>query len=279
MRAYWPAKYMRGASVIEFSAVNQYMDELKAADAIVWQKSVRLDLIRGELKGKRNVWDVCDPAWWWNPSACAEIAESVDDVVASSLPLAADFNQWVKNAGNRGKIVKVATIKDRLDLTHFPIQRTHADVYTVRLIWYGVAVNRIALFAALANLERLEANGYDIELTIFDDRPDQPWRVTDSFPIYHVQWDVAQENKIIASHDLAVLPPYPGPWGRVKSNNKTVTAQACGLPVAHGDNYQSLEWAIKDHDLRQKIADENFDSVRQEYDAAQSAQEWQELLA
>ena len=146
----------------------------------------------------------------------------------------------------------------------------------MRFIWYGLAVNRVALFYGLVNLERLAANGHKIELTIMDDRPDQSWRVTDYFPIAHVQWRLEQENEIIANHDVAFLPPYPGPWGKVKSNNKTLTAWACGLPALSTHEYNDYE-VLMDWQCRRNwgvLGNVELAHV----DVRQSAAEWMGLF-
>jgi len=137
--------------------------------------------------------------------------------------------------------------------------------------------NRPALFGALANLERLAANGRDIELTICDERPDMVMRITNMFPVYHVLWELEQENAIIAAHDIAILPPYPGPWGRVKSNNRTLTAWACGLPATDCESYKEL-MTLMDADTRARLGADGRKWVEEDYNVERSAREWERLL-
>jgi len=245
LRAAWPARYIPGAEVI---AVDK-LESVAGYDACIFVKVFPLEGYYeiGLDKVPQVWWDVCDPAWWGSPTDCREIIQHVTGVVASNQGLADDFTAW------SGKPAFI--IPDRIDLEHFPIQKRHyypAD--PVRLIWFGAGQNRIALFAGLVNLERLAANGHNITLTIYDDWTIQEWRMTDDFPINYVRWSLEQENQGIAGHDLAFLPPYPGPWGKVKSNNKQVTAWACGLPTSDGQDYQALEELVASYQKRAEYA-------------------------
>lgn len=270
MRAYWVAEALRerGHEV----EVIQYPNNLTNPDndIYIWQKVANVEAIK-VLKptGTRHYWDVCDPSWWWQPDECREIAKYMTAVVASSQALADDFNEWYG-----GKLA--VCIPDRLKLSHFHTQRQHRDVSPVCFIWFGIAANRVALWGARANLERLVANGHKIELTIFDDRPDVRFHFSDAFPIYHVQWSLEKEVEVLAAHDVALLPPYPGPWGEVKSNNKAMTALACGLPVMAGLSYENAVSLVTDKRSRQESGDIWIKSTA---DVIQSAIEWEALLS
>lgn len=261
MRAYWPAKNMPGAVVAKDS------DPLPDAEVYIWQKHFNIDRIR-ETRHKRHYWDICDPMWWFSPKEVAALLPYLAGVVFSSYGLMMDFKE------NYGSAIPLYTIDDRFDMAHFSMRRQHTDVTPVRLIWYGVAVNRMSLLGALTNLERLTASGYEIELTIMDDRPDQQLGRF-PFPLYHVKWELDKENAVIASHDIALLPPYPGPWGAVKSDNKMHTAAVCGLPSTSGHNYDELRLLIQDSDMRQRMADAYPLDL---FDVYRSALEWEAIL-
>lgn len=272
MRVYWPAKYMEsGYYVSNDDDPKSNVEKLDDYDAYIFQKVFdEMLALHWKMNDKKVFWDVCDPTWWWQPQLCRDFLRNVDGVVASSLELAEDFTAWSGMPCN--------TIPDRLDFEHFPRQREHSDQLPIRFVWYGVSVNRITLFAALANLERLAANGYPIELTIFDDRPEQPFRISDKFPIYHLKWDLNQENRVLASHDIALIPNYPGPWGRVKSNNKTLTAWACGLPVTDGEYYDEMEMLASSKEKRIERWQRFYNVITDAYRVEKSAAEWERLL-
>lgn len=270
MRCYWPARYM-GAEVVTMSELAK--QESVDADAVVFQKAFSVPHAQAAReRGARVFWDLCDPVYWWQPNESREALQHVDGVVCSSTSLRCDFAQWCNHS------VPSYVIPDRLELPHFPMRKQHADTRPVRFIWFGLSNNRLAIFGALANLERLTANGYPIELTICDDAPGNEWKITDAFPMLYTRWSLERENQIVAAHDVALLPPYPGPWGEVKSNNKQLTAWACGLAVTSGINYDNLV-KLMDANNRKANADAGFKAVEDLYQVEQSARDWEALCS
>jgi len=217
--------------------------------------------------GAKVFWDICDPVHWFSPKEARAMADAVDGIVCSNENLESDFREWY---GGSGKTI--LTIPDRINLDHFPIKRTHQRAETIRFIWYGAGQNRFSLLGAFANLERLVANGVSLSLTIFDDRPHDNWQGVVSFPIYHAKWELDTENAIIAEHDIALLPPYPGAWGKVKSNNKRLTANACGLNVWLGETYQ-VGWNYCNFVEARRAC-----SISRDYTIEKSISQWKELL-
>lgn len=256
IRAYWPAKYMK-----DTVAISSYDNRVVDADTYIWQKRYDLQFIKAN-QDKRHFIDFCDPVWWFSPDKVKELIQYMDGFVACTKPLADDFTEW------SGKECHV--IPDRLELSHYDKQRAHEESEITRFIWFGLASNRVALAGAWANLCRLKANGHNISLTILDDRPDLPLGYGDELPVYHTQWKLNTEVEIIAQHDIALLPPYPGPWGKMKSDNKELSAMACGLHVTNGLNYLFMRrWT-------EEATDKDFDYYIP--DVKHSAAEWEALL-
>lgn len=270
MRAYWPAEFIPGATVAGWDDIRA--GRLPQADAYVFQKLVDVALMqRLRDDGAIIVWDVCDPAWWFNPNDAEEAADAAHAVVASSRSLADDFTEW------NGRSARY--IRDRVLLSHFSRQVEHRDTSPVRLIWFGAGQNRVALHAAAANLSRLRANGHAVTLTIFDDAPHVPVGYLESdMPIHYVRWALHQENEVLAAHDIALLPPYPGPWGAVKSNNKAITAMAAGLPVTDGTCYQELWRFVTSPSTRAENGRAGRILVEELYNVEQSAADWTALI-
>jgi len=268
MRAHWVAKHL-DADVIEYS--NPDIPSFEDCKNIVLVKVTPDGEIVRKMKadGYRFFWDICDPVHWFNPTEAKAMAEAVDGIIASNQALADDFAAW------SGKDVTV--IKDRLNLDHFQIVKQHHVTNDPKLIWYGAFQNRNSLLGALATLMRLRANGINVQLTICDDRPEAPWNIAE-LPVYHTKWSLANENSVIGAHDVAILPPYPGPWGTVKSNNKYVTAFACGVPAVSGFDYADLHTLLTDHEYRAQVAQTGRKWVEAEYNVEKSAQEWKELI-
>ena len=246
--------------------------EIPESDYYVIIKEAPLNLIE-QLKGmsKRIYWDVCDPVHWFSPDAASAMALLVDGIVASNPALAQDISGW---SG-----VPTVCIPDRLDMEHYDRQRAHTDAEPIRYIWFGAAQNRSALYGAYAILERLKASGYKIELTIMDDRPDMSLHYGPSCPVYMKRWTLQDEVEVLSNHDIALLPKYPGTWGQVKSNNKMLSAWACGLPVDDAEDYRkSLDLAAV-IDFRHNDSQIGLDLVRDKYNIEQSAVEWEAIFS
>ena len=263
IRAYWVAEQMENATVSHFEDT-----EFPLADVYIFQKSFNFTLAQVARKDGRKVWwDVCDPMWWFSPNETREILTHVDGVVCSTQGLADDFNQGI----GREMGITAYVIPDRINPAHFPIKREHRDTDPVRFIWFGMAQNRVALAGAWANLHRLVSIGHNIELTVFDNRPGVELGYGKEFPIYYKKWRLEEENAVVAAHDVALLPPYPGPWGAVKSDNKAQTAHACGLPVATGHSYDFMV-EMMNANKRGYAIPPTMENV------SQSATEWETLL-
>ncbi len=276
MRCYWPAQFLPNSAVVTWDDIRA--GRLPEAGVYVFQKLVDVALMRTlRERGALVFWDVCDPVWWFNPADAREAAAAATAGVASSDELAEDFNSWAGEiwGGGRG----CYAISDRLLIDHYNVQREHGEARPVRLIWFGSAQNRIALYGVGATLARLRANGYEVALTICDNAPESPLPGLDTdIPVYYTRWSLAHEAETLAAHDIALLPPYPGAWGRVKSNNRTLTAWAAGLPVTTGLDYGELRELVCDPDLRRKRGAQGRRTVEQYWRVEQSANEWRLLI-
>lgn len=273
MRCYWPAQYM-DADVIELNHLDGVQfDALTKYDAVVFQKHGVPELQKWLLEQGKQVWmDQCDPMWWFSPEETGRIMEYKTGVVVSSQNLGDDFN---KTYGERAYL-----IHDRMELSHYNRTRQHDDVDPVRFIWFGASMNRLTIYGAWANLSRLAANGYNIELSMMDDRGGSTqFRLGTELPTYQVQWSLEREVDVLTAHDIALLPPYPGPWGEVKSANKKRTAGACGLPVTSGFDYDEMVQLVEDAELRKELGARGRKDVEDLWQVEQSAAQWERLLA
>lgn len=270
MRCWWPAKYMDAEVVIwnyprQMEFATQYRN-------YIFQKYGAPDVQKRLLDMGFNVWlDQCDPMWWFSDqSLMRAMFENATGAVFSSEALRLDFLDWW------GENYPTYTIPDRLELSHFTHKKSHAWTKPVRFIWYGVAQNRVALSAAWSNLSRLRINGYHVTLTVSDDRPDMPVTEQNDIPILQSTWQLDKEVPLIAGHDVALLPPYPGPWGKVKSNNKNITATACNVPYTDGQDYYELV-RLMDHVERKKTVHLQSAAL-DDYNVKISAREWEALF-
>lgn len=264
LRALWPSRYIPGAQV-----VNIEDGEIPEAEVYVWVKRVIQEVL--EERGGFHIWDVCDPVWWFEPEDAAEVYYRVDEVVTSNEALAKDF---LKEFGDAPFV-----IPDRLELEHYEERAVHQEKRVLDFVWFGASQNRVSLFAAIPTLERLRANGVEFVLNIYDDQPNARWQLSDKFETKNFRWSLQGENKFLAGQDIAILPPYPGAWGEVKSNNKKLTAWASGLAVSEGVDFSELFALATNTGERWKNAGRGLGLVRQRYDVKQSAAEWQWLIS
>lgn len=233
-RSYWPAKYIDNSHVVG-------QNELVPAgyDAYIFGKRVPADVIEEVSKsGAMCVWDVCDPVWWFSKDYVERILKVVDAVVCSSAPLANDLRWAFK--GWRGK---VRVIDDRFDLEHFANIRPREEAEETRFIWYGGYQNRLSLLGYEGVFSRLQSDGIKYSFTILDDGDESYWpHVATDFQ----KWELATEVDIISQHDIAFLPDYPGPWGKLKSANKRHMAYLCGVARTDGMTYSLLRSVIRE---------------------------------
>lgn len=271
-RIWWPAEHMPDADVTTMDDVRtRGVSDVSGYETIVIQKHGMVDLQREwRRQGKTVIWDACDPMWWFSPDAVRAIVAEVDAVTVSTPGLVDDFQSW------NGYGPRAYLLPDRLNLDHYEYQRAHQAVSPVRFIWYGVSVNRVSLAGAWANLSRLAANGVPIELTLFDNGGSS-LSFGNELPVYWQEWSLGHENKVIAAHDIALLPPYPGPWGQVKSNNKVLTAAACGLPVTDGYDYDAMHLLATSPEWRATCAVDGYRDL-ENWNVTRSAVEWERII-
>jgi len=226
---------------------------------------------RAKERGVRIVVDLTDPLWWFDPQSVGKMMQIADVVTVSSAGLE-------KAVRDGGQVKRVVHIPDRM-LPHFhPTTAQHGPREVVTLVWFGLAYNRVALTGALPILAYVSNMGHKIRLRIIDDLPTERMQVTGPFEIEHVPWTLETIHAQLTACDIAVLPPYPGPWGDLKGNNKQVTAGWCGLPVVDGYNPVELVALIADDKLRKADGERERQFAEKDYDIAQSVAQWRELL-
>jgi hypothetical protein len=272
LAAYWPARYIPGSLAYRWEDGTPIPPGYQM---YVWQKNVsipEMETIRAA--GGKNIFYHCDPLWWWHPDECRQADAIVDAVVCSTEASALDYMDF------SGRTEHPTVIPDRLELSYYKSRGPHETPrgQPVRFVWFGMSQNRLTLFAALANLERLVANGVSIVLTLIDDAPQEVVYWSEMFPFIHARWTLDNENALICANDIALVPLYPGPWGKIKTNNRTLVAWACGLPAITGENYRELYEVATRATLRNEMVAAGQQELVQRYDVRQSAGEWMQLL-
>lgn len=272
-RAYWISEHFPNSEVVLLEDIHKQVDLVRGIkwDVAIWLKFVDVEEA-GMLRsfGTMNMWDSTDPVWWFDPDAAWPMLEATDFYSFSSKGLMEDFKMWCGRSGRH--------LPDTMKLEHYAGDGPRHIGPARKLIWFGHVNNRLSMAGPMINLNRLYAEGHEFELTIMDNLGDKGVMFEPPFPIHRVTFDVNTEAEILRAHDLAILPEYPGPWGKVKSNNKELTAYACGLAYSPGMTYNLLLDLVVDGKRRQANARSGRKMLEERYTTKHGANNLRELL-
>jgi len=273
----WPSSRIRAWNITDYwdgADCCQWQEGenlINSYDSIILQKVIHPNVFKRiiDLKGKRVFLDLCDPEWWLKDTKelLLKYLPYFEKIIVSSEKLSIDFFQTFG--------VQPVWIDDRFPFI-FGV-REHQKVAVVKLVWFGSTGNRAPCLNQIGEtFHRLIAEGIKFELLIIDGEPKTPYLPNPW--IQHIQWSRDSLHQILTSCDIALLPPYPGPWGTMKSNNKIATAYWAGLPTHRGIDYFSLKALIEDWKLRQKVGKANRKIAENNFEIHKSISQWQELV-
>lgn len=172
-----------------------------------------------------KILDICDPDWL-DGVLVKETLDNVDGVTCPTTAMAEFVSQLTDKP--------VLIVPDRHDLDGFPAQAKHAGPIK-SVVWFGYKHNAEALRWAMNFLVRK-----NIKLTVIsnDDPMPYTWASSqdDAKKLYtFIPWSTEGLNAELAKHDVALLPQATRPVDRFKSNNRSIIAHLCGLPVITDD--------------------------------------------
>lgn len=255
IRAEWVAKYWDGAEVYDGTqSATEY-------EVLVFQKCyLTATAQRFAQYGDVRVADICDPEFL-DPRKVTRLhahLDRMDAVVVPTEPLAEWFRRWLPTC----------VIPDRLDLEAHELRTGDEEPYfpgEVGLVWLGGWQN----YATLETMLPIITTAGLPLVTIADQLyPGLPF----------VRWEgVEQANEWIKRFDILLNPQPPGsPW-KYKSNNKTLTAWACGVPVAHDvrELYELLDLTPEE---RFALGQERRREVEERWDVRLSVEQWKRVL-
>ena len=249
------------------------------ADVIVLQKlkpSFTGDGILARLKartGCRLVWDMSDPEWCTRGDVFFQrVAAHIDHFVVATEGLRAGLE------ADHG--IKATVIEDRFPYT--PHQKIHAPTDVPAVVWFGMFGNReVSIVSTLQTFYRLNANDITYTLTIIDEEPETPLPGATKHVrslVTYVKWDLATFEQELLKGDVALLPPFPGEWGKMKSWNKPMTAAWAGLPFTDGQSYNEMKRLLTDWEYRAEWGQRNRAWAERAGNVLQSVQQWKYLL-
>lgn len=214
-----------------------------------------------------KILDVCDVDWSNTPDVyIKETIDAMDAVVAPTENLRKLVQQMTDTP--------VRVIKDRFDLSEFPKPKQHSGK-TKKAVWFGYSHNSVLMNYVVPSLENR-----DIELTIISDSDPHLYRyATDSIgyekKYSYVKYDQETIYEELQKADVCIMPKGFRPEDRYKSENKTVIAQLCGLPVvSDADQLDNMETA----EARNRHINIIYKELRNSYDCKNSVFEYKALI-
>lgn len=232
------------------------------------------DMKRLHESGKIIMFDLCD-AVWENHADLLRQALPYIDVITTSTEY---IRQYL--AKNFRRLNDTHLIVDRMDLDEFPEVKEHRDTNTPRVVWFGNR-NTIAYLKLMHEALWEAYQRVPFTLVLISDKfdaYDQPSGM--EIPVEKIVWTLDGANDAILSGDVVINPhDMDTETGRAKSDNKTITAWALGMPVvSHGSQHRMatlLVAYLQSRAMRSSAGTIGRKMVEQLYDVRLSALEFE----
>lgn len=214
-----------------------------------------------------KILDMCDADWYDWEYAIVESIQYMDAITTSTEKLAEEMRKMVDGMVEHGdlkKAIPVIWIDDRMDPEFHAVRKTKHAEKIEWVTWFGYGHNLRVIDPVVPYLK---ARGY--KLCVISDKPHP--KADKNLP-----WTVENINRDIVENSDIVLNPRLN-WGKwqYKSDNKTVSAWALGLPVAR--SVEEFEKLLT-KELREKEAALRLEEVKTKYHPRQSAIEYGEVI-
>ena len=214
-----------------------------------------------------TILDTCDPDWLQTPDIYVrETVNAVDAVVVTTENMRAFLQQMTDKP--------VRIIKDRFEMSEFPERKIHKGK-AKKAVWFGYSHNAELLKFTIQSLEK---RGIELLIISNEDPMAYRWAKNPEEYMKKCQFKKYQQEtvyELLQRADVCVLPNGYRPEDKFKSDNKTIIAQLCGLPVV--TNSEELK-KMFDPDERNKYIDNVYDIIKEEYDVRKSVTEYKELI-
>lgn len=233
------------------------------ADALIFQKVYAVDdyLFPEKYNHGVKILDICDPDWLEG----ALVKRMVDAMDAVTCPTKT-MQKFIQQLTDKPVVV----IPDRFDLKLLPKPKTHKG-RAKSAVWFGYSHNAVVLKFAVKAVEK---KGFKITIISNEDPQVQRWGEDKSNYTYK-RFKQETLYKELLKHDIVLLPKGNRPVDRFKSNNKTIIANLCGLPVVY--DLESLE-AVMDEQSRSEFATLSYAHALKNYDVKLSIQQYKDLI-
>ena len=257
IRGTWIANNWPGAEIMKIG---------KKYDAIIFQKVYPLDYLK-VFEGVKII-DICDPDWLEGKP----VKESIElaDAVTCSTQSIVDFVKQITDK-------PVHLVADRMDIALHPEKKDHKGK-AESAVWFGYNSNTKVLDQCLLALKRL-----NLKLTVISDAPyypsgnaegiDSEWIKRNLTNIKHDNGTLNRE--IIDGGDILLNPRIETGRFRFKSNNKTLTGWALGMPVAETSDQLDT---FMDPEARRSEAEKRYKEVVADWSIEKSVAEYRDII-
>lgn len=237
IRGRWVIKYLNRFADVQAEEFVQG----KEYDVIVFQKAYWKEMAR-EFKGIK-VLDICDPDWLEGADV-VNFCEEMDFITVPTKAMQEAMAQFTDKP--------IHILPDGEDFEALPEPKRH-EGKAKSVVWFGYSNNLETIYPTFYTIKKL-----GLTLKIVSDGHLN----TSECSVENIKWEEATCDAEYQKADFALLPEKLNGRFRFKSNNKTIHAQALGLPVAKTP--QDME-RFMDGEERQKEATERYNEIRKVY--------------
>ena len=273
LRVTWALPYLKN------SFVSENYEELKQADVVVFQSRHEIPDIkmaeRLKADGVKLIWDFTDPHWLkeYDPNAIHPIFHKIAqlaDVV--TLPTEEEARTYKLTFPH----VPTEILKDRLELSEYPAIKRHTKNDKFKICWHGSYGNFSSIDLARQDLEKL-GKEFDITFICVYDTGNIHNRQVNPFKNLKLDirtWTNDVTTQALLESDVSINPKFDNHWKSYKSNNKTITSWACGVPCIERNFYDEIKKYFLNVKLRNEEAIIKREIIEKEYDVRLTAKEW-----
>lgn len=272
IRGHWIAKHWRDIQQnvpaldpeVALSGCEVYRMAQKY-DVMIYQKVYWVE--HAEKFQGVKILDMCDPDFLHWGYRVKQMADLCDAVTTSTVQLADFMRKYTDKP--------VIHVPDRMDIESFgDLKKVHTGKAKVAA-WFGYSENFPMLDQAVTSIIK---SGFEELMVIAGSKmPYQlPAGARTKILLNNVAWTAETVNKDLMLADVIVNPQSNvGRW-KYKSNNKTITAWALGLPVAH----TALEMKLYlDEAPRREEGEKRYREAREKWDVRMSVSEMKKIIS
>lgn len=255
-----------GSSRIRGKWLIKYWDKLekfkigKKSDFVIFQKAYWVEYAK--LYKGIKILDICDPDFMDWHYRIKEQVDECDAIVTSTSALTEAMKIFIKNK-------PVICIPDRVDLEEHQEKKEHIGE-AKWVVWFGYSTNFYLLQGIERHLQKL-----GLGLIVISNKS---YNIIGNYKVklLNIKWKEETLNENLLKGDIVLNPFSPRARWKFKSNNKTLTSWALGMPVA--TTPEELKKFMNEEE-RKKEAIIRLKEVKEKWDIKLSIPEYEDLIS